>query len=74
MSQPMAGHHAVIFGQPWTGRGLTPTWRPRDSLFLQDQWEIPGPLASPQQPALQREADKIKRMGFAQLDKDFDGS
>lgn len=48
------------------------TWPPRDSLFLQDPggWrvgggEVPGPLASPQQPALWGEADKIKRTGSA---------
>ena len=76
--QPVAGHHAVISGQPWTGPGhffhWPQTWQPRDSLFLQDQGGFPGFLACPSSLHTKREADKIKRTGFAQLEKDFDGS
>lgn len=36
--------------------------------------DLPGPLAFPGQPAIQREADKTEKTGFSDLDKDLCGS
>lgn len=44
------------------------------TLFFQDQGDIPGLWCAPSSLHTKRDADKIKRTGFAQLEKDFDGS
>ena len=60
--------------RPWAFLSLTPNlatqglYSSRNRGIFQDFWCAPSSLHT------EREADKIKKTGFAQLEKDFDGS